>query len=89
MSNKVSWREMFVEEFEETGDNFENTVITLSQEELDVKFDSGYGATEGQEFTAWSKDWVYFPICYDGSEWIGRVSRNPNGKATPHQGGGY
>jgi len=85
--NKESWREMFIEEFNQTGDSFENTVITLTDEELDVKFDSGHGETEGKKFTAWSKDWVYFPICYDGEEWIGRVARNPNGQATSHQGG--
>jgi hypothetical protein len=31
---------------------------------------------------------VYFPACYDGAEWVGSVSRNPDGKATRHQGGG-
>lgn len=31
---------------------------------------------------------VYFPLCYDGSEWVGRVTRNPDGKATDHQSDG-
>lgn len=33
-------------------------------------------------------DYVYFPLCYDGSEWVGSVSRNPNGVSTMHLGGG-
>jgi len=62
--------------------------ITLSDKELDVEFNDGYGHEEGIPFTAWSKNHVYFPICYDGAEWCGSVSRNPNGKPTGHQGGG-
>lgn len=55
---------------------------------LDVTFDSSYGGTEGHAFTAWTKDWVYFPICYDGSEWVGWAPRNPCSTAMHHQGGG-
>jgi len=60
---------------------------TLSEEEMDREFDSDYGAEEGLPFTAWSKDWVYFPVGYDGSERVRSVPRNPNGEATPHLGG--
>jgi hypothetical protein len=28
-----------------------------------------------------------FPATYEGSEWVGSVPRNPNGKATKHIGG--
>ena len=86
--SKVTWRKMFEEVFADTGDTFETTKITLSQEELDVEFDDGYGGTNGKPFTAWSKKFVYFPAQYDGAEWIAYVSRNPNGKATDHIGGG-
>lgn len=86
--SKVTWRKMFEEVFADTGDTFETTKITLSQEELDVEFDAGYGGTNGKPFTAWSKKFVYFPAQYDGEEWIAYVSRNPNGKATDHIGGG-
>jgi hypothetical protein len=61
---------------------------TLTEEELDREFDSGYGGTEGCDFTVWTKNTVYFPVCYDGAEWVGDVSRHPDGKPTTHQGGG-
>jgi len=86
---------MFEEVFADTGDTFETTKITLSQEELDVEFDDGYIGTDGKlftagkPFTAWSEKFVYFPAQYDGEEWIAYVSRNPNGKATEHIGGSH
>jgi len=61
---------------------------TISDEELDREFDDGYGGTEGVPFTAWSENWVYFPIQYDGSEWVGRAPRNPCDISMVHQGGG-
>ena len=61
---------------------------TISDKQLDEEFYNGYGCVEGLEFTVWSNGRVYFPICYDGSEWCGSVSRNPDGKPTSHQGGG-
>lgn len=61
---------------------------TISDEELDREFDDSYGGTEGSPFTAWSENWVYFPICYDGSEWVGLAPRNPGGRSMGHQGGG-
>ena len=61
---------------------------TLSDDELDTKFDAGYGGTGGKSFTAWGEKFVYFPICYDGAEWVGSAPRNPCDIQTPHQGGG-
>lgn len=63
-------------------------VCTLSEEEMDIVFDDGFGIEEGLAFTAWTDDYVYFPLCYDGSEWVGSVPRNPNGVSTMHLGGG-
>ena len=53
--------------------SFEDEILwcTLSEEELNKEFDDGYGGHSGAAFTAWSKNWVYFPIVYDGAEWIG------------------
>lgn len=61
---------------------------TLTDAELDVEFDSGYGGTEGKPFTLWTKRYVYFPVCYDGAESVGFASRDPDGKPTEHWGGG-
>jgi hypothetical protein len=58
------------------------------QEIIDYDFSDSYGGEEGFSFTAWSKDKVYFPVCYDGAEWISWVPRNPCDIATTHQGGG-
>ena len=56
---------------------------------FDRQFHSGFGGTEGDYFTVWTNDWVYFPICYDGAESVGRIRRNPTKDYTArHQGGG-
>lgn len=55
---------------------------------LDHQFHDGYGGEEGLPFTLWTKERVYFPVVYDGSEWVASVPRNPNGEATEHVGGG-
>lgn len=54
---------------------------------LDRKFDPGWGGTEGNAFTAWTEKRVYFPACYDGSEWVASVPRHPCDEATEHIGG--
>lgn len=61
---------------------------TLSEEESDVYFNDGYGGEEGKPFTVWTRSRVYFPSCYDGSEDVASVSRNPDDVATRHVGGG-
>ena len=83
-----NWYEMLKEKFKYTEDDFEKKICTLSDEELKKDFDSGYGRTEGAPFTAWGEKWVYFPICYDGAEWVGSVPRNPCDISLEHQGGG-
>lgn len=56
---------------------------------LEEKFDAGYGSANGKSFVIITKNWVYFPVVYDGAEWVDRVPRNPNEKFIPkHFGGG-
>jgi len=43
----------------------------------DREFDPGYGSAEGEAFTIWTDKRVYFPLEYDGSEWVSSVPRNP------------
>lgn len=83
----TTWRKMIEESLNE-GDKFEDLEIAIDAGELDREFDDGFGGTEGAPFTAWSKNHVYFPICYDGSEWVGSVPRNPCDVKSTHQGGG-
>ncbi len=82
-----TWREMIEGERSDQKDG-PLIACTLSDEELDREFDSGYGIEEGKPFTAWSERRVYFPVCYDGAESVGSAPRNPCDEATRHQGGG-
>lgn len=80
-SDKRSIREMLPEDIE---------IVAMSPEDLDLdrEYDVGFGSTEMPCFTIWTEDRVYFPACYDGSEWIESVPRNPCDEATAHIGGG-
>jgi len=84
-----SWKKMLDEEMNNNSESWDDVVSnTMTEEEMVKKFDSGFGSSEGIPFTVWTKESVYFPVVYDGAEWVGRVSRNPDGKPTKHQGGG-
>ena len=85
----TSWRILISEALSSSGATWDDVEsCTLSDAELDVVFDAGFGIDEGAPFTLWTKDRVYFPVQYDGSEWCESVPRNPPGKATRHVGGG-
>ena len=76
----------------ETGKVLKNKKIFTKQfnrakKLLDYDFDAGYGGSNGPRFTAWTKDKVYFPGVYDGSEWIESVPRNPINEPKTHVGG--
>lgn len=77
MDELTTWRTLLELALSRTGDKFKDLTISLSDEELDREFDSSFGAQEGQDFTAYSKDWVYFNYEYDGSDFIINVPRNP------------
>jgi hypothetical protein len=83
-----SWKSMLNEKLKENGESWDCVEAnTMTDDEMNQMFDPGYGGTEGCSFTVWTNNSVYFPICYDGAEWVGRVSRHPDGKPTDHQGG--
>jgi hypothetical protein len=85
MSN---WKDLIQEEMQEHEETFEDVVeCTLNDEELLVEFNDGFGCSEGEPFTLWTKNRTYFPVVYDGAEWAKSVSRNPDGKPTSHFGG--
>lgn len=88
----VTWREKLEKQFSNHGETFEDIEHIYPEESvLDVPFDDGYGLPEGPEFLVFTSRRVYFPVCYDGMEWIGSVPRHPehirpgDGR---HQGGG-
>lgn len=84
----LTWREMISGEMEERGETWADVESMVGSEHFDTPFDDGYGGTEGEPFTVWTLKRVYFPVCYDGAEWVASVSRHPDGIATAHVGGG-
>lgn len=84
----ATWRELISKEMSEQGESFLDVdESTINSNQLDDEFYDGYGGSEGIPFTLWTHKRVYFPIVYDGREWVGSVSRNPDGVATEHFGG--
>lgn len=83
-----NWKKMLMGKFRENKEDFSRMETTLSDEELIKDFDDGFGRTQGVPFTAWGERYVYFPVCYDGAEWVGSAPRNPCDEKTEHQGGG-
>jgi len=81
--SESNWKKMI----EDTANGDVIIGCTLTENEMTVKFDAGYGGSEGKAFTAWSDKYVYFPVVYDGAEWVGRAPRNPCDEATSHVGG--
>lgn len=89
MMDGTTWRADITAALAQRGETWADVeACTLSDEQLDKVFDSGYGAEEGSPFTVWTPKAVYFPACYDGSEWVASVSRHPDGFPTAHIGGG-
>ena len=84
-----TWRKLILEEMKVHNETMDDIIFsTLTKQQMNIEFNSGYGGTNGIGFTIWTKNRVYFPCCYDGAEWAESVSRNPDGKPTEHIGGG-
>ena len=84
----TTWKEQILKEMKIVGETFQDVVsCTLTEEQLLKEFDCSFGASQGLSFTLWTSNRVYFPVVYDGAEWVRSVSRNPNGKPTEHVGG--
>ena len=84
MDDLTTWRALF-----KIAGVSDTSALTITPKDLDLdqRFDPSWGGPDGVPFTAWSADRVYFPVTYDGKEWIGSVPRNPCDEATPHHGG--
>lgn len=84
----TTWKEELTNELLNNNEKLKDIIHnTLTDEQMLEEFDDGFGGSEGDAFTAWSKNFVYFPVVYDGSEWVSSVSRNPCDVATEHIGG--
>jgi hypothetical protein len=83
-----TWRTILTTELASNGETWADVESnTMTDEQMDTAFDSGYGTSDGCPFTVWTKGRVYFPVVYDGAEWASSVSRHPDGKPTRHKGG--
>lgn len=84
----TNWKTQLSLALKERGESWADVEAnTMSEAEMLEEFYAGFGGINGCPFTVWTKNTVYFPIRYDGSEWVGSVSRNPDGEPTAHQGG--
>lgn len=81
----TTWRKLISIEMEENKDSWEK-LVCVSPENLDFDkiFNESWGTINGDPFTMWTEHYVYFPVSYDGAEWVSSVPRNPNGKITEH-----
>lgn len=87
-SGMTTWKQLLTDALKQNGESWNDVESsTLTDKQLKRKFDAGYGGSEGDPFTAWTKNRVYFPAVYDGKEWVASVARNPDGKPTDHIGG--
>ncbi len=82
-----TWNIMLKEAFESNKEDYSKMITTLSGKELTRDFNCGFGSSNGDSFTAWGEKYVYFPVVYDGAEWVGSAPRNPCNETTPHMGG--
>lgn len=84
-----TWKSLIQREMDHQKESWADVVHTsLTEEELNREFDSGYGSPEGCPFLLWTKTRVYFPVQYDGSEWCESVPRKPCDEKICHVGGG-
>ena len=84
---RTTWRKEIADEMQVKGDEGPLIAAAPDWSVLDVEFDSDWGSHEGQPFTAWTERRVYFPVVYDGSEWVGSAPRDPCDEACTHVGG--
>ena len=83
----TTWRQLFDEARSDASDASLVVQVAPNEAVLDVEFDDDYGISEGPAVLVWTEDRVYFPVVYDGSEWLGSAPRNPTTEGQEHVGG--
>ncbi len=83
----TTWLDLLTEEMEHVGDGSPIEAIAPDSGVLGVEFDSGFGTSEGPPVLVWTRDRVYFPVVYDGAEWLGSAPRHPTAEGQRHLGG--
>lgn len=83
----MNWKQELEKEIRSLGEDITSLATTLTEEEMTREFDGLKGLNSGDPFTAWTTNYVYFPVIYDGVEWVESVPRDPCMKKTHHIGG--
>lgn len=88
MKDVTTWRTELTTAMASQSDGGPVLVFAPDESAFDVEFDPGYGGADGPPVLAWTASRVYFPVMYDGAEWMGSAPRNPTTKGQEHVGGG-
>lgn len=83
----TTWRYEFDTARNLEADSSPIVAVAPNQDVLNVEFDAGYGSSNGPEVLIWTETRVYFPVVYDGAEWLGSAPRNPTTEGQSHVGG--
>lgn len=85
MSDDITtWRKQF--ETARNGDVTPVVAVAPDESVLDVQFDSSYGSSAGPAVLIWTESRVYFPVVYDGAEWLDSAPRDPQEQGQGHVG---
>ncbi len=87
LDRDICWREMLALAMERYGDAGPVMLAPDDAAVWDRLFDSGYGGTKGKPVLAWTEERVYFPVVYDGAEWLESAPRHPRTEGQEHVGG--
>lgn len=84
MREQTTWNKLLVEA---AGGDVIIAKAPESEAVWETQFDPGYGGSRGAPVLAWSETRVYFPVVYDGAEWLDSAPRNPQAEGQGHVGG--
>jgi len=88
MAKLTCWKALILEALSDVDETPADIIAsTFKSGENELMFYPGYGRPEGIPFTLWTHKRVYFPVQYDGSEWVTSVPRDPCEEVTSHVGG--
>ena len=85
----TTWSKLIIREMlaQDVYNQHHTVMVAPNEKVLDVEFDNDYGLPGGPQFLLWTTSRVYFPVVYDGAEWVGSAPRDPQPDGQPHVGG--
>ncbi len=84
----TTWRAELDSAMKVEGDPGPVVAVAPREDILDVAFDAGFGLPDGPAVLIWTERRVYFPLKYDGAEWLESAPRHPQPEGQKHVGGG-